>query len=269
MNVLQRALQNLHGLDGLDCRAYGHLIQQCTVRCLVGPAKQLHVRLVLFSVTPGNFLASKLINFHSKTSNLNHARKELDQIPHRNAFSWNAMLIAFPKFTVTCVLKALGALLPGSKLAKEVHCFVLRLGFDSDVFVVNSLITYYSRCDEGDVEFRHVGLTLISFLQACLQSNDLMLGMEVHQFLNENQIETDVFLCNTRCGSLDYAQELCAEMSEKDEVTYGSLVSGTCFTGLLTKPWMFFETIRSRSYVLWNAVIYVRFRITGMKKPWI
>ncbi|KAM0971696.1 hypothetical protein FF1_019602 [Malus domestica] len=252
MNVLQRALQNLHGLDGLDCRAYGHLIQQCTVRCLVGPAKQLHVRLVLFSVTPGNFLASKLINFHSKTSNLNHARKELDQIPHRNAFSWNAMLIAFPKFTVTCVLKALGALLPGSKLAKEVHCFVLRLGFDSDVFVVNSLITYYSRCDE-----------------ACLQSNDLMLGMEVHQFLNENQIETDVFLCNTRCGSLDYAQELCGEMSEKDEVTYGSLVSGTCFTGLLTKPWMFFETIRSRSYVLWNAVIYVRFRITGMKKPWI
>ncbi|KAM2668540.1 hypothetical protein EV2_020129 [Malus domestica] len=86
---------------------------------------------------------------------------------------------------------------------------------------------------------------MISFLQACLQSNDLMLGMEVHQFLNENQIETDVFLCNTRCGSLDYAQELCGEMSEKDEVTYGSLVSGTCFMGLLTKP------------------------ITGMKKPWI
>ncbi|RXH75852.1 hypothetical protein DVH24_042639 [Malus domestica] len=172
MNVLQRALQNLHGLDGLDCRAYGHLIQQCTVRCL----------------SLNNAHVDTLKLFSAKVSSCS------DQ--------------AFPKFTVTCVLKALGALLPGSKLAKEVHCFVLRLGFDSDVFVVNSLITYYSRCDE---------------------SNDLMLGMEVHQFLNENQIETDVFLCNTRCGSLDYAQELCGEMSEKDEVTYGSLVSGKLF----------------------------------------
>lgn len=51
-------------------------------------------------------------------------------------------------FTITCVLKALGALFSGSDLAKEVHCFVLRNGFDSDIFVANCLMTYYSRCDE-------------------------------------------------------------------------------------------------------------------------
>lgn len=51
-------------------------------------------------------------------------------------------------FSITCVLKALSSLFPDSNLGKEIHCFVLRNAFDSDIFVVNSLITYYSRCDD-------------------------------------------------------------------------------------------------------------------------
>ncbi|TQE13226.1 hypothetical protein C1H46_001310 [Malus baccata] len=49
----------------------------------------------------------------------------------------------------------------------------------------------------------------------------------------------DVLHCNAliglyaRCGSLDYAQELFDEMSEKDEVTYGSLASGYMFHSLV------------------------------------
>ncbi|KAB2622253.1 nuclear localization sequence-binding protein-like [Pyrus ussuriensis x Pyrus communis] len=110
---------------------------------------------------------------------------------------------------------------------------------ERDIMPWNSMIAgysqagYYEECKELNREmlslgkFRPVGLTVVSVLQACLQSNDLMLGMEVHQFVNENQIEMDVLLCNAliglyaRCGSLDYAQELFDEMSERDEVTYG------------------------------------------------
>ncbi|KAM1690880.1 hypothetical protein ACFXTI_032433 [Malus domestica] len=194
---------------------------------------------------PRQLPASKLINFYSKTNNLNYARKVFDQIPHPNAFSWNAMLVGYslnnvhvdtlklfsamvsscsdqakPNFTVTCVLKALGALLSCSKLAKD-ECKEL----------------YREMISLG--KFRPVGLTVVSVLHACSQSNDLMLGVEVHQFVNENQNEMDVLLCNAlirlyaRCGSLDYAQELFDEMSEKDEVTYGSLASGYMFTGLV------------------------------------
>ncbi|KAM1050888.1 hypothetical protein ACFX2A_033286 [Malus domestica] len=192
---------------------------------------------------PRQLPASKLINFYSKTNNLNYARKVFDQIPHPNAFSWNAMLVGYSlnnvhvdtlklfwamvsscsepdNFTVTCVLKALGALLSGSKLAKE-ECKEL----------------YREMISLG--KFRPVGLTAVSVLQACLQSNDLMLGMEVHQFVNENQIKMDVLHCNAliglyaRCGSSDYAQELFDEMSEKDEVTYGSLASGYMFHSLV------------------------------------
>ncbi|KAA8518831.1 hypothetical protein F0562_016395 [Nyssa sinensis] len=165
--------QALHRANGLDYTKYGRLIQQCTDRGLVCQAKQLHARLLLSSVVLDNFLASKLINFYAKSNHLREAHKVFDQIPYKNTFSWNAMLIGYclhnmhietlklfssfissssstkpDNFTVTCVLKALSSLFPDIKLARIIHCFVLRNGFDLDIFVVNALVTYYSRCDD-------------------------------------------------------------------------------------------------------------------------
>ncbi|RVW98841.1 Pentatricopeptide repeat-containing protein [Vitis vinifera] len=309
---IHHCLQNLCSVNGLDYGAFGRLIQHCSDHRLLRQAKQLHARIVLSSLTPDNFLASKLITFYSKSNHLYEAHKVFDKILDKNIFSWNAMLIGYSihnmhvhtlnllssllpsysltlkpdNFTITCVLKALSVLFPDSILAKEVQCFVLRHGFDSDIFVVNALITYYSRCDEHGIArilfdrmhdrdivswnsmiagysqggfyedckelyrkmldstgLRPNGVTVVSVLQACAQSNDLVFGMKVHQFIIERKVEMDVSAHNSliglyaKCGSLDYARELFNEMSNKDEVTYGSIVSGlvqnNCNEGIL------------------------------------
>jgi len=92
---VQRASQSLLEANGLDYGAYGSLIQHCTNRSLVRQAKQLHARLVLFSVIPNNFLASKLITFYSRSNHLREARHMFDKIPCKNTFSWNALLIGY------------------------------------------------------------------------------------------------------------------------------------------------------------------------------
>ncbi|XP_062117083.1 LOW QUALITY PROTEIN: pentatricopeptide repeat-containing protein At2g37310 [Humulus lupulus] len=326
-----RIVRALYGANGLDCGAYGRLIQVCTNRHLVRQARQLHARLVLFSVVPDNFLASKLVTFYSKSHRLNEARNVFDQILHRNTFSWNAMLIAYSfhnmhtvtlnlftslvsscstdvkpdNFSVTCVLKALGSLLFDVILAKEVHCFVLRHGFDSDMFVVNALVTCYSRYDKlglarvlfdrmserdivswnsmiagysqgglydeckelfkemlGSVELRPNAVTMVSVLQACGQSKDLIFGMEVHRYVNETQMEMDTSLFNAligfyaKCGSLDYARELFDEMTQKDEVTYGSMVSGYMVHGFVDDALVLFQSkMENLGLSTWNAVI--------------
>lgn len=207
-------------------------------------------------------------------------------------------------FTVTCVLKALASLFFDPRLAKEVHCFVLRHGLDSDIFVVNALVTCYSRCDElglarvlfdrmperdivswnsmiagysqggfygeckelykemlGSVKLRPNAVTMVSVLQACGQSRDLIFGMEVHGYVNETQMELDISLCNAligfyaKCGSLDYARELFEEMSEKDEVTYGSMVSGYMVHGFVDNAIDLFHKMENPGLSTWNAVI--------------
>ncbi|MED6209712.1 hypothetical protein PIB30_057368 [Stylosanthes scabra] len=168
--IQQTLPQNHHG--GLHIGAYGSAIQRCADRRLLLQGKQLHARLFLFSITPSNFLGSKLVTLYAKCSLMHYARKVFDEIPSKNSFSWNAMLMGYSfngmfhksldlfytlsltqmtcidNFTISCILKALSSLCCSSNSAKEVHCFVIRGGLDRDVFVMNALIMCYSRCSQ-------------------------------------------------------------------------------------------------------------------------
>ncbi|GMH19656.1 hypothetical protein Nepgr_021497 [Nepenthes gracilis] len=328
---IQCALQSLYSSsNGLNYGAYGDVIQFCADRRLISQGKQLHSRLILCSVTPNNYLASKLLTFYAKTGHLYHARKVFDQIPQKNTFSYNCMLIAYSNhnklvqilelfssfvdsstltvkpdnFTVTCVLKALSCLYSDANLAREIHCHVLRHGFVLDLFVANALITNYSRCDEMDVarklfdsmserdvvswnsiisgyaqggyyedclkmyrvmldteKFKPNGVTVASVLQACAQLKDLVFGMEVHQLVLENDIEMDITVCNSviglyaKCGSLDYARELFETMSEKDEISYGCLMTGYMIHGYVDEAIVLFREMKSPRLSTWNALI--------------
>ncbi|CAI9780148.1 unnamed protein product [Fraxinus pennsylvanica] len=208
-------------------------------------------------------------------------------------------------FTMSCVLKAMSeVVLDGPPLARMVHCYVIKHGFDSDVFLGNGLVTYYSRCDDilsarnlfdempvrdlvswnsmisgysqggffkecKDLykkmlllkDLRPNGITIVSILQACAQSSDLILGMEVHKYVVKNRIEIDLSLCNSfialyaKCGSLDYARELFEEMSEKDEITYGTIISGYMVHGFVDEAMRLFTEMRNPGLSTWNAVI--------------
>ncbi|KAK3012960.1 hypothetical protein RJ639_008997 [Escallonia herrerae] len=334
------ALQTITKPNGLDYAAVGRLIQHCTDRRLLLQGKQLHARLVLSATAPDNFLASKLITLYSKTKQLRDAHQVFDEIPHRNTFSWNALLIGYSSqnrhletlklfstflsslsalakpdnFTITCVLKALSSLLPDAKLAEMIHSFVKKNGFVSDVFVVNPLVTCYCRCDDivsarnlfdempdrdivswnsmiggysqgGFYEdckalFRDMlrlenvrpdEVTVVSVLQACAQPNDLVLGMDVHQFVVESKIEMDLTVCNTlislyaKSGSIDYARDLFEEMSERDEVTYSAIISGYMANGFVDKAMDLFCKMEKPALSAWNAVISGNLDIDDIK----
>ncbi|KAK4767641.1 hypothetical protein SAY86_015391 [Trapa natans] len=331
MRIPSNTFLQLHRADGhLDCTAYGRLLQYCSNGHLLRQGQQLHARLVLHSVIPDNFLASKLINFYAKLNCFPEARRVFDGIQRRNIFSWNALLMGYTVqgrfrdtlrlfsslltcesgdlkpdgITVSCALKALSTLSSRSRLARDIHGFVMCRGLDFDIFVMNGLITFYSRCNElssarklfdrmpkrdivtwnsmiagysqsgyyeeckelyremlGLIELKPDEVTAVSILQACGHSKDLLLGMEVHQLLVNNGVEMDMSLCNAlvgfyaKCGSLDYAMELFKDMEEKDEFTYGSVISGYMDEGFVEEGMSIFRQIETPSLSTWNAVI--------------
>ncbi|KAL8504578.1 hypothetical protein ACS0TY_015950 [Phlomoides rotata] len=334
---MERAVSLTRQWPRVQYTLYGRLIQRCSDRGLSRQAKQLHARLILCSTTADNFLASKLIAAYSKTHQLSYARQVFDQIPRKNIFAYNALLIAYSahkhhsevlklfgslfsrwdddycdladvkpdSFTLSCVLKAMAEVALDEALpARMIHCYVIKGGLDSDVFVGNGLVTYYSRC--GDVvsaralfdempvrdsvswnsmisgysqggfyeeckdlykrmldleDVRPDALTALSALQACAQSADLVFGMTVHQYVIDNGIEMDLSLCNSivgvyaKCGSLDYAKELFEEMSEKDEITYGTMISGYMVHGFVDEAMEMFRQQRNPKLSSWNAVL--------------
>ncbi|XP_076937608.1 pentatricopeptide repeat-containing protein At2g37310-like [Bidens hawaiensis] len=315
--------------------AYGRLIQHCTDHRHLRRAKLLHAKLIISGVTLDNFLASKLITCYSKTHNLYYAHQVFDQIPQRNTFSWNALIMGYSmntrytdtvnlfsgflscssmwvkpdNFTVTCVLKALSCLGYEFSIGKVLHCYIVLNGLDYDVFVVNALITFYCRCDEivlarqlfdctrckdlvswnsmvagyakagffdecKELYFEMMCLedvkpnefTVISVLQACAQSNDLDLGMKVHKYVLDNEVKLDLTVCNAfiamyaKCGSLDYAKQIFDETSEKDEISYGSMIYGYMLHGFVDKAMSLFREMDKPSLSTWNAVISGQFQ---------
>ncbi|CAN6307035.1 unnamed protein product [Urochloa humidicola] len=150
-----------------DPRAYGHLIQLCADSGNLAAGRQLHARLVSLSVTPSNFLGSKLISLYSRAARLDDARRVFDAIPRPSIFAWNAILIALSlhspepsaavrlfaaygispdEITLSTLLKSLAASGPGlsALVAGELHAVAVQRGFEADLFVSNGLITAYA-----------------------------------------------------------------------------------------------------------------------------
>ncbi|KAK2665074.1 hypothetical protein Ddye_003648 [Dipteronia dyeriana] len=138
------------------------LFQSCTKGHLV---KHLHALLVVAGNIQSIFIATKLVNRYANLGDVSFSRYTFDHISNKNVYTWNSMVSAYVRsgcfqeaidcfyqflltsglrpdfYTFPPVLKACRNLFDG----KNIHCLVLKLGFELDVFVVASLLHMYCR----------------------------------------------------------------------------------------------------------------------------
>lgn len=138
------------------------LFQSCTN---VHHAKQLHAFLVVSGKVQNIFLSARLVNRYAYLGDVSLSRITFDLIPRKDVYTWNSMVSAYVRsghfreaidcfsqflltsglrpdfYTFPPVLKACQNLVDG----KRIHCQILKLGFEWDVFVAASLVHLYSR----------------------------------------------------------------------------------------------------------------------------
>ncbi|XP_075502287.1 pentatricopeptide repeat-containing protein At2g37310 [Primulina tabacum] len=188
-------------------------------------ARMIHCYVMKKGFCSDFFVGNGLMTYYSKSDDLLSAKGLFDEMPEKDLVSWNAMIAGYSRggFYKEC---------------KDLYKVML----DSE-------------------ELKPDAITVISTLHACAQSNDLIFGMEVHQYVIDNRIEMDLSICNAiiavyaKCGSLDYAKELFGEMSEKDEISYSTIISGYMVHGHVNEAMMIFMKIRNPALSTWNAVI--------------
>eukprot|EP01018_Ginkgo_biloba_P029405 Gb_03473 [translate_table: standard] len=153
----------------LDCNSCASLLQACTD---IKSLKQVHALMFITGLEQNNFLETKLLNMYTMCGSMNNARLVFDKMNKQNVFLWNAMIRGYAtngpceetlslynqmqhagiqpdKYTFPFLLKACSGL-SALQEGKEIHDDIVRFGFESDAFVVNSLITMYTKC--GSVE---------------------------------------------------------------------------------------------------------------------
>ncbi|OVA19803.1 Pentatricopeptide repeat [Macleaya cordata] len=136
--------------------------------------KQAQAFLLRNHLFQEKFASSKLISFLalSESGNLNYAHRIFNQIENPDMFIWNTMIRGYSRspypfesislynlmiqsgvvpdnFTCTFALTAC-ARLQEIKFGRRVHCVIVKIGFQLDVFVLNSLIQMYGNCGSFD-----------------------------------------------------------------------------------------------------------------------
>lgn len=152
-------------------KAYSLLLELCASRKAFSQGQQIHAHILKSNaVHDVVFLSTKLVFLYGKCGSILDAEKLFDRMPERTVFTWNALIGAYvtngepsgalniyremhgarvppDAFTFSCTLKASGELKDlchGTKI----HGLAIKLGVVSNVFVFNSIMGMYIKCND-------------------------------------------------------------------------------------------------------------------------
>ncbi|KAF4379023.1 hypothetical protein F8388_022110 [Cannabis sativa] len=241
--------------------------------------KIIHGYSLKLGVESKGFLGNSIVDLYAKCGNVGYAEKVFDQLENRDVFAWNSVLSMYSKlgflehvhdsfislvssgvspngFTLAMVLSS-SARCVDVDIGRQVHCCVVKMGFESNSFCEGALIDMYSKCNlvsdarrvfDGSTELDTVGWTALvtGYVQASLPEEALKVFVEMRKVgLIPDQVAyiTVINAC-VGIGKLSEACDLFAEMPNPNVVAWNVMISGHAKAGYEAEALMFFLRMR-------------------------
>ncbi|XP_042377825.1 pentatricopeptide repeat-containing protein At3g12770-like [Zingiber officinale] len=257
---------------------------------------QIHALIISAGLHHSPFVAAKFLLAAPAAHQLPHARRVFDEMPHRkdvllfnaiirlcsyhNAFRDALHLFAemirsgvIPDaFTMPPVLKACAAL-PSLAAGRAAHAQVLSLGFDSDVFVQNGLISMYAKC--GDIASARATFDLLSvrnviswtsILSGCTQNGFPLEALKVFDRMRRESnappdfiVIVSVLKAYMDVGDLELGRSVHGLViksgfeDEHDLIISLAAMYAKCGEVLVAR--LLFDSVRSTDIIMWNVMI--------------
>eukprot|EP01018_Ginkgo_biloba_P030319 Gb_23085 [translate_table: standard] len=160
-----------------DNYTFPYVIKACTELLDLQQGIEIHDCIIGKGFESNVFVGNALLDMYCKCGYIEDADQVFDEMPERDVVSWTTLIAGYVQnrqanealklfrqmqwgdvkpnsVTIASVLPAC-ALLAALQQGKEIHDYVLKRGFESDVFVGSALVDMYAKC--GRIEFaRHV-----------------------------------------------------------------------------------------------------------------
>lgn len=197
--------------------------------------RSIHCLVVKYGMIIHGFLGNTLLHLYAKSRRLDEAELIFEKLPNKNIASWNSMLNGFCRSGAMDKAKYFFNMIP-----------------DKDLVSWNTLINYYVRsrrfaelfklfCEMQSSDIKPDKITLISVLSSCASVGALNNGIWVHTYIKKNFIELDNILGTAlidmygKCGSIENANELFSEMTEKNIFVWTAMIAAHAMEGQTRK----------------------------------
>lgn len=150
-----------------DSITYAELIKCCIAHGAIKQGKRVHQHVFSTGYEPKTFLINTLLNMYVKFNLLDEAQFLFDQMLERNVVSWTTMIAVYSNselkykalkmlimmlrdgvrpnmYTYSSVLRACEEI----STLKQLHCCIIKVGLELDVFVRSALIDIYCKWGE-------------------------------------------------------------------------------------------------------------------------
>nr|AYM01015.1 pentatricopeptide repeat protein [Salvia miltiorrhiza] len=178
-------------LDGFKPRHFtlGGVLRMCSIKGLISRGKQIHGYAVKTGLDMDAFVVTGLIDVYAKCLCIVDARDLFESMPGRESRDWTAMITGYSQNgdadgTLQCFrdMRAEGVeanqyTFPGVlvscaavcdlRYGAQVHSYVVRGGFEVDVFVQSALIDMYTKCGDLSSAWRVVEAMEVDDLISC------------------------------------------------------------------------------------------------------
>ncbi|KAJ7518407.1 hypothetical protein O6H91_21G067400 [Diphasiastrum complanatum] len=151
-----------------DKITFVNVLNVCASAEALAIGRQIHARIIQSGFESDVVVATSLIKMYAKCRSLEDARKVFDKIPESDVIAWSAIIAAYTQqgqglsalklfeemqrqhvkpneITFVALLDACASF-SGLAEGKLIHSYLLKYGYESDLFVINSLINMYSKC---------------------------------------------------------------------------------------------------------------------------
>ncbi|XP_026405687.1 pentatricopeptide repeat-containing protein At3g53360, mitochondrial-like [Papaver somniferum] len=254
--------------------------------------KQLHSLSIKFGLGGDVFAGCSLSNFYAKCGSLYSAKMAFIQIQNPDLVAWNAITAGFAyscdvNEAMECFsrmrhsgfipneITILGLLTSPSTLTQgqQVHCYVIKTGFNLDVRICNTLLTMYAKCSDLSKVFHLFeemknAVDLVSWnavLTACLQHNQVNDVFRLLKFMHSSQYKPDEItvcivlgacssLASLKMGNQVHVYVMKSGLETEILVANG-LIDMYTKCGALESARNLFEAMRSPDVVSWSSLI--------------
>eukprot|EP01018_Ginkgo_biloba_P032703 Gb_11926 [translate_table: standard] len=270
------------------------ILPACANLSALQQGKGIHDYIIKSGFDSNISVGNALIDMYSKCKSVHSARHMFDGMLERNVISWTAMIAGYAqngcsgealklfrdmqlhrvksnRITIVSVLPAL-ANLSALQQGKEIHQFIVKSGFLSDVCVGNSLIDMYAKCGRIEIArqlFDNMPKrdvvswnTLIASYSRHRHGNEALSLFDQMQQADVKPNSITMVSVLSACANLGTLQQgrcihdyIIRSGFESDASVGTALVAMYFKCGSIENARQLFDKTSDRDVVLWNAMI--------------